>query len=401
FSGAVLKMGEGSFGKVFHYKTSDTNEDVAVKFMRRTEAWRELHILKKIRVFDPDENCLVRVLDHFEYKSTMCLLFEKLDQTLSSFAASKKMPFEVCKLRPVAQQLMVALKALKSIGVVHCDIKLNNIMLVDQQSSPYKVKLIDFGLARKKSDLTCQSQIQVLGYRAPEVVFGCPMDEGVDMWSVGCVLASLYRGKHFYLRTCQPPDSILETGKESYEDESDLEEFKSLLKQMLNVDPTKRITPEEALNHNFITMSHLSSRTDDLYVTAAQQFMSVCQPTTSVETDAHKTDGKTVCGQKIKLSPTSTSKQDSAVPPVKKTTKKKTFDRFLAGKSYSSAKDNIDKVPHKVVDKTKHTTSKDFSTLSRGVQKIPLPTSTCLGLHHELEQSIFSNWCVLVAQGTL
>uniref|UniRef100_A0A3B3DZP2 Protein kinase domain-containing protein n=1 Tax=Oryzias melastigma TaxID=30732 RepID=A0A3B3DZP2_ORYME len=334
------KLGAGSFGEVFYYKTQDTFKKVAVKFMDKTDGRDELKILNKIRVFDPDENCLVRVLEHFEYKSTMCVLFEKLDQTVSSFAMNRKKPYDVCELRPVAQQLMVALKALKSIGVVHCDIKPNNIMLVDQQSSPYKVKLIDFGLARKKSKLTCQSRIQVLGYKAPEAVFGCPMDEGVDMWSVGCVLASFIlkkgiRVKNFFnfnkksegsKYTFKTADEYMPLPIEySKEDESDFEEFKSLLKQMLNVDPTKRITPEEALNHSFITMSHLSSRTDDSYVKEAQQFMSVCQPTTSVETDAHKTDGKTVCGQNTKVNSTPTSVQDSAVPPVKKTTKKKTL----------------------------------------------------------------------------
>ncbi|KAF6715044.1 Homeodomain-interacting protein kinase 3 [Oryzias melastigma] len=438
------KLGEGSFGDVLLYKTRGTSEYVAVKFMCKTEGRKELQILQKIRVFDPDENCLVKVLDHFKYNSAICVVFEKLDQDLIDFINNRKKPFEVCELRPVAQQLMVALKALKSIGVVHCDIKPDNIMLVDQQCSPYQVKLIDFGLAQKKSNLTRQSQIQVLGYRAPEVVFGCPMDEGVDMWSVGCVLAGLYRGQNFYTRACsydyiasivhlqgQPPDKILKKGirvknffninkksegskytfktmneymqlpndlryeslmddflkniytlddllkkrirgADSQEDESDFEEFKSLLKQMLNLDPTKRITPEEALNHNFITMSHLSSRTDDSYLKEAQQFMSVCQPTTSVETDAHKTDGKTVCGQNTKVNSTSTSVQDSAVPPVKKTTKKKVLDTFFKRKLNSSVKDKIDQVPHKIVDKTKHTTSKDVAdnlTTSSSVSK--------------------------------
>ncbi|KAF6736910.1 Homeodomain-interacting protein kinase 1 [Oryzias melastigma] len=329
------KLGEGTFGDVLLYKTRGTSEHVAVKFMCKTEGRKELKILKKIRVFDPDENCLVRVLDHFKYNSAICVVFEKLDQDLVDFTTNRKKPFEVCELRPVAQQLMVALKALKSIGVVHCDIKPNNIMLVDQQCSPYQVKLIDFGLAQKKSNLTRHSQIQVLGYRAPEAVFGCPMDEGVDMWSVGCVLAGLYRGQHFYMRACsydyiasvvhlqgQPPDSVL--------------------------------------------------KKDDSYVKEAQQFMSVCQPTTSVETDAHNTDGKTVCGQNTKVNSTPTSVQDSAVPPVKKTTKKKVLDTFLKRKLNSSVKDKIDQVPHKIVDKTKHTTSKDVAdnlTTSSSVSK--------------------------------
>ena len=44
-------------------------------------------------------------------------------------------------------QLAIALQALKGIGVIHTDIKLDNIMLVNQLEQPLKVKLIDFGLA--------------------------------------------------------------------------------------------------------------------------------------------------------------------------------------------------------------------------------------------------------------
>ena len=44
-------------------------------------------------------------------------------------------------------QLAIALQALKGVGVIHADIKLDNIMLVNQLEQPLKVKLIDFGLA--------------------------------------------------------------------------------------------------------------------------------------------------------------------------------------------------------------------------------------------------------------
>ena len=44
-------------------------------------------------------------------------------------------------------QLAIALQALKGIGLIHTDIKLDNIMLVNQREQPLKVKLIDFGLA--------------------------------------------------------------------------------------------------------------------------------------------------------------------------------------------------------------------------------------------------------------
>uniref|UniRef100_A0A3P9LEQ2 Protein kinase domain-containing protein n=1 Tax=Oryzias latipes TaxID=8090 RepID=A0A3P9LEQ2_ORYLA len=277
------KLGQGSFGKVLHYKIQDTSEDVAVKFIKRKEGLQELKMLKKINAFDPDKNCFLKMLDHFEYKSFICVVSEKLDQTLSDiFLKRNQRPFDVCELRPVAQQLLVALRALKAIGLVHCDIKLNNVMFVNHQSYPYKVKLIDFGLVREKPSLRRISDIQIVGYKAPEVVFDCPLDEAVDMWSVGCVLAGMYKAKHLYPRTCLKPSEYMGIPINTYR------KFKSLIKQMLCVDQKTRITPEEALNHNFITMKHLSERTKDPYVTSAREIMSVCEPVTTMQPDAPK-----------------------------------------------------------------------------------------------------------------
>uniref|UniRef100_A0A3B3HWT1 Protein kinase domain-containing protein n=1 Tax=Oryzias latipes TaxID=8090 RepID=A0A3B3HWT1_ORYLA len=292
------KLGQGSFGKVLHYKKQHTSEDVAVKFIKRKEGLQELKMLKKINAFDPDKNCFLKMLDHFEYKSLICVVFEKLDQTLSDiFLKRNQRPFDVCELRPVAQQLLVALRALKAIGLVHCDIKLNNVMFVNHQSHPYKVKLIDFGLAREKTSLHRLSDIQIVGYKAPEVVFDCPLNEAVDMWSVGCVLAGMYKAKHFYPRTC----SIFSFRKPSEYMGIPINTFRSkvtdgFFEQSFTLDDllNQRATDinedqsDEALNHNFITMKHLSERTKDPYVTTAREIMSVCEPVTTMQPDAPK-----------------------------------------------------------------------------------------------------------------
>uniref|UniRef100_A0A3P9LEQ4 Protein kinase domain-containing protein n=1 Tax=Oryzias latipes TaxID=8090 RepID=A0A3P9LEQ4_ORYLA len=308
------KLGEGSFGKVLHYKIQDTSEDVAVKFINREEGLEELQMLKKINAFDPDKNCFLKMLDHFEYKSLICVVSEKLDQTMSDVILKRNQrPFDVCELRPVAQQLLVALRALKTIGIVHCDIKLNNVMFVNHQSYPYKVKLIDFGLAREKPSLSRISDIQIVGYKAPEVVFGCPLDEAVDITCLydyihvniktGSVYSfrkpseymgspiNTYRSKvtdGFFEQSFTLDDLLNQRATDINEDQSDVEEFKSLIKQMLCVDQKTRITPEEALNHNFITMKHLSERTKDPYVTSAREIMSVCEPVTTMQPDAPK-----------------------------------------------------------------------------------------------------------------
>uniref|UniRef100_A0A3Q3AB15 Protein kinase domain-containing protein n=1 Tax=Kryptolebias marmoratus TaxID=37003 RepID=A0A3Q3AB15_KRYMA len=102
--------------------------------------------------------------------------------------------------------LFIALTALKSIGVTHSDIKPANILLVNQESKPFKVKLIDFGLACLTPQLSLVDRVQPRGYRAPEVYLGLPLDEGIDMWSLGCTLGFLFLVQHMY-----PSDTELET----------------------------------------------------------------------------------------------------------------------------------------------------------------------------------------------
>uniref|UniRef100_A0A3B3BDS9 Protein kinase domain-containing protein n=1 Tax=Oryzias melastigma TaxID=30732 RepID=A0A3B3BDS9_ORYME len=135
--------------------------------------------------------------------------------------------YSVAEIRPIAQQSLVALKALKSMGLVHADIKPNNLMFVNPGLYPFKVKPIDFGLARKISDLKSTSQIQPLGYKAPEVVFGLPMNESVDMWDLGCSLGYMYLFEHLFTGNCEyeyianvqmqgvPPEDVLQEGSKS------------------------------------------------------------------------------------------------------------------------------------------------------------------------------------------
>lgn len=62
-------------------------------------------------------------------------------------------------------QLAIALKALNDVGLTHTDIKMDNIMLVNQNKYPFKIKLIDFGLATEMSTLRRSTLVQPLGYR--------------------------------------------------------------------------------------------------------------------------------------------------------------------------------------------------------------------------------------------
>uniref|UniRef100_A0A3Q2PHU7 Protein kinase domain-containing protein n=1 Tax=Fundulus heteroclitus TaxID=8078 RepID=A0A3Q2PHU7_FUNHE len=270
-------LGEGSYGKVVKCTKLDTNEAVAVKIVRKDcfrQGKKEARMLKKIQKLDPEKNNLLKFIENFKYKGHFVLAFEMLDVSIYDFMSRRNFaPLHLSEIRVVAQQLLVALNALKRAGLVHADIKPDNIMLVNHESQPFKVKLIDFGLAVKVSKLWFAGTIQAIGYRAPEVILGLPMDESVDMWALGCCLAYMYLGYNLYPTHCeyeviraivqihgQPRDDVTVykgLPKDPAEPENSLG-FISLLKRMLLVDSNVRITPTEALAHCFITMKHLS-----------------------------------------------------------------------------------------------------------------------------------------------
>ncbi|KYO21974.1 hypothetical protein Y1Q_0000620 [Alligator mississippiensis] len=97
-----------------------------------------------------------------------------------------------------ATKVATALKKLKSLGLIHADLKPENIMLVDPVRQPYRVKVIDFGSASHVSKTVCSTYLQSRYYRAPEIILGLPFCEAIDMWSLGCVIAELFLGWPLY-----------------------------------------------------------------------------------------------------------------------------------------------------------------------------------------------------------
>uniref|UniRef100_A0A3Q3B6P8 Protein kinase domain-containing protein n=1 Tax=Kryptolebias marmoratus TaxID=37003 RepID=A0A3Q3B6P8_KRYMA len=316
-------LGCGKFGKVVKCHKKGTNEHVALKVMikgNRLSAAREAEIFKRLRRLDPDKNNIVRFYSCFKYKTCFCFEFELLDISLYDFMERREWkPLSVAEIRPIAQQMLVALTALKSIGVTHSDIKPANILLVNQESKPFKVKLIDFGASCMTSNFTQFHEIQSFGYRAPEVYLGLRPDESVDMWGLGCTLLFLFFGQHFY-PTSQCEYNYMkfivklhgtftdENGNsydhlESLDDLQkmvpdikdptelgDLNAFIDLIKNMLVVDPLKRILPADALNHKYISMEHLNEVDKSPYRTMAKEIMSVCELSRKTDSDTDDAD---------------------------------------------------------------------------------------------------------------
>ncbi|KAG8001366.1 Homeodomain-interacting protein kinase 2 [Nibea albiflora] len=227
--------GEGSFGKVARCVNLATGTKVAVKIHKEKGdvskvIRKERKMLKAIRTLDSDKNNIVNFIEGFRFNNLSCLAFEMLDRSLWDLMKERRwIPLSLNEMRPIIQQLMVAFDALKSRGILHTDLKPDNVMLVNHQDQPFKIKLIDFGLARQVSKVCIGTMMQPSSFRAPEVTLGFPLTEAVDMWGVGCIMGFLYFGTELFPRDCsynlirtivhllgQPHDDLLSAGLYSW-----------------------------------------------------------------------------------------------------------------------------------------------------------------------------------------
>uniref|UniRef100_A0A3P9J7U6 Protein kinase domain-containing protein n=1 Tax=Oryzias latipes TaxID=8090 RepID=A0A3P9J7U6_ORYLA len=302
-------LGEGGFGKVAKCSKLWSLEYYAVKIMKISrEGQKEFETMKLIQDLDPDENHLIKMYECFTYRKMTCIVYELLEVNFHDSLMNEQQLVPLCYIRVIAQQLLKALKALKSIGVAHCDIKLDNIMFKDLDDM--NVKLIDFGLAVETNEILTGTKMQVTQFRAPEVILGLPLDESVDMWALGMVLACVYCGYYLFLSSteyetiramvlCTPEeyteitgnrvrymnpvidfDAMTDKHRNMYEmhDDDDHKAFIDLLKRMLEVNPQRRITPSQALEHDFITMKHLAGKSKAAYAAGCEGVMGKTPP---------------------------------------------------------------------------------------------------------------------------
>ncbi|KAM4676187.1 homeodomain-interacting protein kinase 2 isoform 3-T3 [Discoglossus pictus] len=197
-------LGRGTFGQVVKCWKRGTNEIVAIKILKNHPSYArqgqiEVSILARLSTESADDYNFVRAYECFQHKNHTCLVFEMLEQNLYDFLKQNKFsPLPLKYIRPVLQQVGTALMKLKSLGLIHADLKPENIMLVDPSRQPYRVKVIDFGSASHVSKAVCSTYLQSRYYRAPEIILGLPFCEAIDMWSLGCVIAELFLGWPLY-----------------------------------------------------------------------------------------------------------------------------------------------------------------------------------------------------------
>ena len=159
----------------------------------------------------------------------------------------------------VLQQVGMAMKYLHEKGIIHRDIKPDNVMLVDN-SDDSDVKLIDFGLAQlveqgKFTNTMCGTW----AYYAPEVVSQKPYDHRVDIWALGVLMFILLAGYHpFDIQGDSNKATVLQKILKcdfSFNDpvwNSVDSKGKNIISALLKVDPDERMTLDQFLAQDYI-----------------------------------------------------------------------------------------------------------------------------------------------------
>ncbi|EAW12718.1 mitogen-activated protein kinase mpkC [Aspergillus clavatus NRRL 1] len=279
-------IGMGSFGLVCSAFDQITQQLVALKKVMKPfdgsslakRTYREIKLLKYLR----HEN-LICLRDIFiSPLEDIYIATELLGTDLSRLLSVKPLDSQFAQY--FIYQILRGLKYIHSANVIHRDLKPTNILINENCD----LKICDFGLARlQEPQMT--GYVSTRYYRAPEIMLTWQRyGVQVDIWSAGCILAEMLRGKplfpgkdhvhQFHLITNilgNPPKSVLEkiTSKNTMKfvqslpsreprdlstivpKDTDFDAI-DLLKKMLVIDPDIRVSAQDALRHPYLAPYH-------------------------------------------------------------------------------------------------------------------------------------------------
>ena len=190
------KIGTGGMADVYKAKDHKLNRFVAVKVLK-PEFREDTTFIKKFRseaqaaavLTHPN---IVNVFDVGDDNGVYYIVMELIEGITLKEYISKKGKLSVKEATSIAIQVSMGLEAAHSHGIVHRDVKPQNIII----SMDGKVKVTDFGIARAASSNTISSNVMgSVHYSSPEQVRGGYSDEKSDIYSLGITLYEMVTGK--------------------------------------------------------------------------------------------------------------------------------------------------------------------------------------------------------------
>lgn len=196
------RVAAGGMGVVYRGERLELGRPVAIKFLHAWVAadpsFQQRFRIEAQAMSQLDHPCCVSIIDFgVEDRSPFMVMDFVTGRTLRSLVHEDG-PLPVKQALGIVRQVLAGLAHAHSRGVVHRDIKPDNIVLTEAIGLGHQVRILDFGLARLRDTVTGLTQGMPLGtpsYMAPEQIRGEEVDARTDLYSVGVLLFELLTGK--------------------------------------------------------------------------------------------------------------------------------------------------------------------------------------------------------------
>ena len=315
----ISHLGEGTYGKVYKVKNKHNNLYRAMKQINknyiservRNKIMEEIEILKELNYI-----YIIKLYEYYVTKEHIYLLSELSNEGDLQKKLDNLKVFPEFFVKIIMFQIFKALRFLNEKNIIHGDLKLENILLINYnedintnkknknknkkedgfieaikhdmkiinekkdknnsnidlnqlQINNYGIKLIDFGCSKifTRTKKNFSDIIGTLVYCSPEVLYG-EYNKLCDIWSCGVIMYYLLSGYFpFEGETEEEITSKIFLSKYNFDEKyfnNISEEGKDLISKCLKNEPKKRITIEEALNHKFFDEIKVGRKITDI-----------------------------------------------------------------------------------------------------------------------------------------